>query len=295
MYRRTDLFQLPDDQQTDWESFIDWSVKGGANYNINKNHNVFVNGGYFTRAPYFEFVFLNRTNNFNEDVKHEKVLSTEVGYGYRSGIIKGDLTVYRTVWIDKALTRSLGNNEVANFEGLDATHMGVELAATIRPVEKLDVKVMASVGDWRWNAAVDASVVAEDGSVSTFVINLEDVHVDNAAQTTAALGIDYEILPKFRIGVDYNYYDNIYADFSIESKEDSEDSWQMPSYSLLDFNARYNFKIGGINAILLGNVHNILDTEYIADARDGSGHTASSALVYYGFGRTMSLSLKINF
>ncbi len=295
MYRRTDLFELPEDQQTEWKSFIDWAAKGGANYNINKNHNVFVNGGYFTRAPYFEFVFLDRTNDFNEEVKHERVLSTELGYGYRTSKIKADATVYRTVWMDKALTRSLGGGDIANLSGMDATHMGVELTATIRPVEKLDIRVMGSMGDWRWNSSVNTSVINDLGEVNQITINLEDVHVGNSAQTTAAIGVDYEVLPKFKIGADYNYYDNVFANFDIEAKEESADSWEMPSYQLIDFNARYNFKIGTLNATLIGNVNNLLDTEYIADARDGSDHDAASALVWYGYGRTYSMSLKVNF
>lgn len=295
MYRRTDLFELPEDQQTEWKSFIDWAAKGGANYNIDKNHNVFVNGGYFTRAPYFEFVFLDRSNDYNEEVKHERVLSTELGYGYRTSMIKADLTVYRTVWMDKALTRSLGGGDVANLSGLDATHMGVELAATIRPIEKLDIRIMGSIGDWRWNSAVNTTVINDLGETNEIVINLEDVHVGNSAQTTAAIGVDYEILPKFKIGADYNYYDNLFANFDIEAKEESADSWKMPSYQLIDFNARYNFKIGALNATLIGNVNNLLGTEYIADARDGSEHDAASALVWYGYGRTYSLSLKVNF
>jgi len=295
LYRRTDLFLTSDEQQTDWYSFLDWSLKGGANYNINQYHNVFVNGGYFTRAPYFEYVFMDRKNIYNDDVKHERVLSTEIGYGFRNPIIKADLTLYRTVWMNKALTRSLGNNQFANFEGLDATHMGIEFTANVQPVDKLDIKAMVSVGDWRWNAAVNARVTNDEGETETFIINLEDVHVGNSAQTTAALGVNYEILPKLKIGVDYNYYDNLFADFDVEEKEESVDSWQMPNYNLLDVNARYNFKIGNLDAILIGNINNIFDTEYIADARDGSDHNAKTSLVYYGFGRTMSLSLKVNF
>jgi len=295
LYHRTDLFQLSENQESDWISFMDWSIKGGANYNVNKNHNVFVNGGYFTRAPYFETVFMNRSNEYNENAKHERVISTELGYGYRSSMINADLTLYRTVWMDKTLTRSLGNNVTANLEGLDATHMGIEFTSTIRPIEKMDIRAMVSVGDWRWNADVNANILLEDGSTETITIDLKDVHVGNSAQTTAALGIDYEILPKFKIGVDYNYYDNLFADFDITARSESVDSWQMPSYNLFDFNVRYSFKLGKTDATLIGNVNNIFDTEYIADARDGIANNAATALVYYGFGRTMSLSLKVNF
>ncbi|MFC2152235.1 TonB-dependent receptor [Bacteroidota bacterium] len=299
LYKRTDLFELPEDQETDWYSFLDWSVKGGANYNINKYHNVFVNGGYFTRAPYFEALFKSRSNDYNEDTKHEKVLSTELGYGYTSPRINADLTLYRTAWLDKTLSRAIGSGRYANLEGLDATHMGIELEATIQPIEKMDVKAMVSIGDWRWNANADAIILEENesGGIDTtnISVNLEDVHVGDAAQTTAAIRIDYEVLPKLKIGVDFNYYDNLFAQFDITSRAESNDAWEMPSYSLLDFNARYNFKIGNLNATLIGNINNILDTEYISDARDGANNDAATALVYYGFGRTMSLSLKVKF
>lgn len=299
LYRRTDLFELPEDQQTDWYSFMDWAVKGGANYNINKQHNVFVNGGYFTRAPYFESLFPDRNNVFNEDSKHERVLSTELGYGFRSAIANADLTLYRTVWMDRTLSRSVGNGRYANLTGLDATHMGVEFTSTLKPIKKMEIKAMVSVGDWRWNADAKATILEDnqEGGVDTtnISISLKNVHAGNSAQTTAAIGINYEVFSKFKLGVDFNYYDNLFADFDITAREESVDAWEMPAYGLLDFNASYKFKIGNVNAILVGNVNNILDTEYIADARDGSDHDAASAMVYYGFGRTMSLSLKINF
>lgn len=299
LYRRTDLFELKDDQQTKWYNFMDWSVKGGANYNINKNHNVFVNGGYFTRAPYFESLFKSRSNDYNEDAQHEKILSTELGYGYTNSMIDANINVYRTVWMDKTLSRSLGSGRYANLTGLDATHMGIELEATIKPIERLDIKVMGSIGDWRWNANADALILEENQSggidTTSISVNLEDVHVGDAAQTTAAFSINYEILPKFKIGVDYTYYDNLFAQFDITSRSESNDAWKMPNYSLLDFNARYYFKIGNLDATLIGNVNNILDTEYISDARDGANNDAATALVYYGFGRTMSVSLKVKF
>lgn len=37
---------------SDFYHFQPWSVKAGYNYKFNRNHNVFVNGGYFTRAPF---------------------------------------------------------------------------------------------------------------------------------------------------------------------------------------------------------------------------------------------------
>ncbi|WP_456463128.1 carboxypeptidase-like regulatory domain-containing protein, partial [Lutibacter sp.] len=71
-YRRTDYFKYtPEEGQTsDWQNFFAYSGKGGANYNINQNHNVFLNGGYFIRAPYFKYTFMGYTNDFNASAKH---------------------------------------------------------------------------------------------------------------------------------------------------------------------------------------------------------------------------------
>jgi outer membrane receptor protein involved in Fe transport len=50
-----------------------------------------------------------------------------------------------------------------------------------------------------------------------------------------------------------------------------------------------------LNATLFGNVNNLLDTEYISDATDGGTHDYTTARVYYGWGRSWSIGLKIRF
>ena len=301
-YRRTDFFSYLDDdpmQQSPWHNFLAYSIKGGANYNISQNHNVFVNGGYFTRAPFMSYVFLNYLNDFNEGVKHERVLSFEVGYGYRSHILSGNLSLYRTNWIDKALTRRIGD-VTANISGQNALHQGVELDFIFKPIKELEIKGMLSLGDWVWTDDVIADIYNENQElIGTASVYAGGLHVGDAAQTTAAIGFDYEVLPRFKVGMDFNHYDRLYAFFNIENRttlsEKGIDAWLMPSYQLLDASLRYDFKMGNQNASVFGKVNNLLDTEVIRDANDGTSHDFDTALVYYGFGRTWSLSLRIRF
>jgi outer membrane receptor protein involved in Fe transport len=58
----------------------------------------------------------------------------------------------------------------------------------------------------------------------------------------------------------------------------------------MDASLRHGFKVGDFDTTLTVRVNNLLDTDYIADAID-----ASDPLVYFGFGRTFSLSAKIKF
>ncbi|MFW5792807.1 MAG: TonB-dependent receptor [Bacteroidota bacterium] len=301
-YRRTDYFSYEDgspEQQTDWVDFFAWSVKGGANYNISEQHNIFANGGYFTRAPFFRWAFIGFTNDINEAVEHEKVFSTEIGYGYRSSIFAANLIVYRTEWMDKALVRNIGE-VTANITGLDALHQGVEFDFTFRPTKKIDIRGMFSYGDWTWTDDVIADIYDEfQNFISTETVYAGGVNVGNSAQTTAALGMDYEVLPKLKLGFDANYYDRLYAYFDVENRSTIDDrgvnAWQLPSYELFDLNARYSFKIANLYATLMINVNNIFDTEVIRDATDGSNHDFDTATVFYGWGRTWTTSVRVRF
>ncbi|MCF8302310.1 MAG: TonB-dependent receptor [Bacteroidales bacterium] len=301
-YRRVDYFTYKDTdpmQSSNWANFLDYSVKGGANYNINEFHNAFVNIGYFTRAPFFRYVFLNYTNEINEGAKHENIFSFELGYGLTKQNIDVDLTLYHTEWLNKTLTRSLGDY-TANLTGLDAIHQGIELEATYQPSRNLTLEGMVSVGDWRWSDNLIADVYDDQQNyLETISIYAEDIHVGNAAQTTASLSADWQVFNDFKLGGTFYHADRLFADFDIENRtsEDLEgvDAWNMPDYQLVDIFARYNFDLAGFDASIIGNVDNLLDTEYISDALDGDQHNAFTSPVFYGFGRTWRISLKVNF
>jgi outer membrane receptor protein involved in Fe transport len=159
---------------------------------------------------------------------------------------------------------------------------------------------MVSIGDYRWVSNVEAKIYNEDQElIDEIGVYAKDIHRGNSAQTTASLGFGYWILPDIKIGADIWHGSNIYADFNVQNRADPDeegvDSWEMPDYQLLDANIKYEFEIAGTEATLYGNVSNLLDTEYISDAKDGTEHDAASAIVWYGWGRTWNLSLKIKF
>jgi len=302
-------------QESDWANFLGYMIKGGANYNLTDNHNVFFNTGYFERQPDFDAVYLNFINDLNEDAENEKVFSFELGYGYRSSKISANVNAYYTKWMDKTLTESFaveddatGEREyhTANILGIDAGHMGVEMDFVAKPTKKLEISGFVSIGDWRWLSDVEDVGIFNENQVKLDSVDvyLKDVHVGDAAQTSLGLGVDYELLKDLSFGVDYNFYDNIFADFEVDDRTDkmdeNPDSWKLPYYSVLDMNLRYNFKISDLNATLFCNVDNIFDTEYISEAFGGldveePDESWKKTQVFYGWGRSWSVGLKIRF
>ena len=294
----------PNGNVSDNANFLGYGIKGGANYNVDDTNNVFANIGYFSRAPFLTgSVFLNKESvELNSEAINEKVFSAEIGYGYRSENFNANINLYRTSWLDKSITArqqdpdNLGQFLEANIAGLDALHQGIEFDFVAKLSDKLNLTGMFSLGDWTWQSDVQGQIFDQNNVIIKEVtVNAKGLKVNDAAQTTYALGINYKVLDRTNLFIDYNYAGDLYSKFNITRSIDRENTWKMPGYHLADFGFRHGFTIGDFYATLSGKMNNIFDVEYISDAFDDGTHTASGANVYYGAGRTFSLGLKVNF
>lgn len=132
--------------------------------------------------------------------------------------------------IQKRLTVSQESSYVY-LNGVDELHQGIELDFKYRPVHALTVSGMFSLGDWRMTKngvtgymydangqAVDknmAVVPAGSDEQAKLLMNTKKVKIGNSAQTTAALGVDYEIFKGLKIGADGNFFGRNYSDYDI--------------------------------------------------------------------------------
>ncbi|MBT8318384.1 MAG: TonB-dependent receptor [Lutibacter sp.] len=305
-YRRVDYFQYLDSdplRETDKYNFAGYMIKGGANYNLSDQHNVFANIGYFEKAPGFDAVFPNFNNEeINDQAENQKIFSAELGYGFRGESFAANVNIYRTEWKDRTLSRSFQNPDgtlgFANLQGVNALHQGIEVDFTYRPNDKFSAYGMLSIGDWAWSNNIEnVNILDEDQNVvQTVNLVIDGLKVSDAAQTTAALGFDYEVLDKTNFTVDFNYFADLFASYDPVSRSTAgPQAWEAPDYTTFDMSIRHSFKIGDLDTTLIGRMNNVFDTQYIADARDGAGSIDETVLVWYGFGRTFNISARINF
>ena len=307
-----------------------FTAKGGANFKITENHNVFANIGYISRAPFFSggcFLSSTVSNQVNDDAVNEKIFSFELGYGFHSRMFSANVNAYHTKWFDKTMAKSVedkktGERGSINMTGVNSIHQGIEVDATFQPFSWMNLTGMFSIGNWRWvnnptgyfydsngqpikngpnGWEVASGIHADDHAKMTLV--QKGVKEGGSAQITGALGLNVFPMKGLRLSLDWNVFSNNYADYEIKSKDMSlngnkvyDTPWKIPAYSLFDFSASYKFNIGKIGATVSGNIENIFDQEYINTAYDGGGHDWESAYrVFYGFGRQMSLRFKVNF
>lgn len=312
-YKRIDYFRYLDTdplRESKKVNYLGYQTKGGANYNIDRNHNVFANIGYFEKAPVFNAVFVGNQNTPNSKAVTEKILSYELGYGYRSTKFSGNVNLYRTDWRDRSTTKSVfgqdGQFYTANMNGVNALHQGVEVDFKYTPVTGLTFNGMISVGNWKWSNNIDQVIITDANgdpvrTGETGPYYTKGIKVGDSPQTTAAIGADFTVTEGLKIGVDYNYFGDYYASFiPTDLNKVGLKPWRVPNYTLLDVNAVFKFKFAGVGSSLFANVNNLLDVAYISDAnaifdvKTGISDVNNSQ-VYYGTGRTWTVGLRVNF
>ena len=285
--------------KTPWSNFVPFSVKAGFNYRFNGMHNVFVNGGYVTKAPMMDNIFVDNTPLSNPIP--EKIATGEISYGFNYRTLSVMLNGYYTQWMDKSVTKAIGswNGPRACIPNIDARHMGIELEASYQPLEWLRVYGFFTIGNWRWTNDVNFTLFNElNEKIGEYHAYIKNLHVGNAPQTSAMLGLSCMPVSGLTLGVDFNYYGRHYADFAAADRTDEKDraeAWKLPDYSTVDLNLNYDFKMGTFQGQLFGNVNNLFNRKYISDALDGSDHTRETAVVWYGFGITWTAGLRISF
>lgn len=287
-------------------SFYNSTVKGGINYRVTGRHNIFINGGFFNKAPLFINAFVNPTvsNLTIDNLKNETIKSLEGGYGYRSGKITANINVYYTVrdnfmFTDTYLDPYTGNFNDYIVSGVGAIHKGVEIDVKIKPLKQLEVLGMLSLGDWRWSKNALATI-RDDNTLQLIQnqqpIYIKGLYIGNAAQTVGALKARYQLPFYAYIGLGFNYFDRLYMNYSpaFRTNPDNTEPLLLPSFYTFDLFAGKSFKIKKIgNSLrLMLNVNNLLDQQMLVEGNENPGN---DPFFQTGRPRTYNVSITYEF
>jgi outer membrane receptor for Fe3+-dicitrate len=304
--------------ETNWKWIRGYTIKSGANFNLDEYNNIFFNLGYISKAPRFNNVYYY-DNTLFRDIKNEVVQAIEGGYSFRSSKFSANLNGYYTLWQNKP---SNGGVTVlvddvtyrANINGMDALHKGIEMDFSYKILPNLGVEGLMSLGDWKWMSSDTVRFLDDNNSpitddfgteiIATF--DADGVHVGDAAQTQFGLSIRYEPSYNSYVKLRSTYFDNYYADFdplSLNGANSGRESWIIPSYNLIDLHAGIKFKISQRTKMDIKlSILNLFNEIYISDAQNNDPYNASyqdfdakSAGVFFGLGRRINLSAKFTF
>ncbi len=306
---------------TKWKIFMGFTVKGGLNYNIDSRNNIFMNLGYLNKAPRFSNVFDNSNKEYL-NTKNEIVQAVELGYSFNSKKVALNVNGYLTYWKNRPMDSPLqvpigGELYPANINGIDAFHKGIEIEFGWKPIPSIQWDQVLAFGDWRWASGGTAYVYDPTGNLlDSLTFDAKGVHVGDAAQIQFMESIRWEIIKYLYVSSSFTLFAKNYSQMdpstldpvrypqNFDENGSPRDSWQLPVYYLVDFNAGYRFMFKNFKLDVRGSVLNLLNRVYIADAKNNdsysvspnpNGFDAASAGVFFGVGRTFNLSLAISY
>ncbi|MDA7708892.1 TonB-dependent receptor [Flavobacteriales bacterium] len=334
-YKSVDYFAAANEDGTDktsgWKWLPGFTLKTGGNYNLSEYANTFVNLGHLNRTPVFRNV-VDFENKFVENVENERINSAEWGYSFSKYPFSVNVNAYYTDWQNRPLQSLLrfetveGDIVRANVNSMSALHKGLETDVAWQLNPRLTIEGYASLGDWRWTSSEDSLVLLDDdsnlpyidveGNVAIVQYNAEGVSVGDSPQSQYSVSLKYTykqlyLKPRFTV------FSRHFADFdpfSLNGENEGRQSWQIPTYGLLDLHAGYRLDLNGTNMDFRLSIFNLLNTVYLSNAQNNDAYgewyftdanrkyafsennfDAGSASVYMGYGFRTNLSVRIRF
>lgn len=205
------------------QAFFNYAFKAGLTYQINTSNYLFVNAAHLTRAPYFGEAFVSpRTRNqVVDDLKSEVVYSVEGGYQLRTPKFKLKLDMYFSQFNNQTKTYTFYDGDahaMVNYTltGINTRHWGAELGAEWRINRQFTATAVASMGRYTYTSRPSATITQDNSQevLSNETVYAKGFNVGGTPQAAVTFGLNYRD-PKFWFaGVNFNYYDWMWVEFS---------------------------------------------------------------------------------
>ena len=297
---------ITDGVKSDKVDNFGFNAKAGVGFGVGENGQAYVNAGYYSRAPYFDNIYLNYTNQINPNTSNETIIGIEAGYVYEVPNFSARVDLYRTSWADRVTSSFYVDNDVVFYnisEGVSQLHQGVELTFFAKPQEDVPytLKGFLSLGDWIYEGDAISRTQDEDQNIiSSETVDVDGGKVGDAAQFTAGLGLDVDLAERLSFDSDIRFYDELYANVGA-----IKENLELPSYHVVDMGLSFKMFVNDGTLDIRLNVNNVFDNVYISELRsaiaagEGTGvlydgiDTANQG--YFGLGRTWNVGLRYNF
>ncbi len=216
--------KFPDNSLGDSEkkSFTNYGVKSGVTYKISGRQYVSFNTAYLTRAPLpnVSFISPKTRNELLPYSKSEKVFSSDINYTVRMPKLKLRATAYYSEFRDQIWFRSFYHDVYKTFGnyfmlGVNNVHYGIELGAEANITSSILFTAVAAKGQYLYSSR-PTNFLTRDNSAEIIrqdeTIYLMNYRVGGKPQTAASLGLKYKGSNFWFLGINGNYFDDIWVD-----------------------------------------------------------------------------------
>jgi len=278
--------KFPDNSFGDSEkqNFFNYGIKTGVTYKLTGRHFFTANGAYLTRAPQFRNTYISpRTRDLvAKDLSSEEVLSGDINYIIRYPNLKARLTYYYTQINNQIWLRSFYHDVYRTFvnyqmSNVDFLHTGIEIGVDWNINSSLQFTGAFTKCENIWNSRPDITIARDNDAevlAESKVAYLQNYKIGGMPQTAASGGLRYNGKKFWFVGVNFNYFADIYLDFNpdrrtaeaLEGYVVSDPQWgeildqvKLDNDYTLDMFAGKSFKIKNYYINLNISVNNLLN------------------------------------
>ena len=289
-------------------------IKGGLQYEVNKNLRVYGNAGWVSKAPIFDGA-INDITGVLVNSGNEKFKSGEAGIRYETSDERFNISAgyYYTQWRNRTVSDVDGqSNTVTYLRGINSNYSGLEIEGAFQPNKWVRFDAAASFGDWVYTDDVSSEVndISTGASLpSSGTVYIDDLKIGDAPQTQFAFAATVFPTSGLSVKVQGLYYNDYYADYNAETRTDPTDraqAWQIPSYTTYDLHVNYKLPLDldRYEISLFAHVFNLTDEVYVSDATDNSrfegisgapSHSPQRSEAFLGRPISYNLGVKVKF
>lgn len=327
---RTGRFPDQSFGESERQKFNNFGTKAGLTYKLNGRNYFFANGSYRTQAPFARNAYVSpRTRDqIVPGLANEISYGGELGYLLRSPGLQGRASIYYTQFENRTnivrffndLQRSFGSLVTT---GQDILHQGAELALEAKMTSSFSIRGVAALGDYRFTSTAKGELYGDDQVTfeqanSKFDVFAGGLHVPGRPQNAYTLGLNWRPKGFWFFYLNFNYYDNIFIDFSPINRspeavvgldpssleyERLTAQRQADGQFTLDLFGGKSFKFGDTFLYINFGLSNILDNQdfitggfdqlrFDFDARAGA-ESVFQPRYYYLYGRNFFLNVSV--
>jgi hypothetical protein len=225
------------------QNFYNYDFKAGISYKLTSGHYFFANGGYQTKAPFFENAYISpRTRDVVQNgLRSEQVLSAEAGYVYNSPNVRFRVTGFYTQFrhgLDVFSAYSDVYRTFVNYSltNLGKTNKGIESSVDVKLYKGLSFNAAASVGQYLYDTRQHLEITADNNSVipvpADNLVYAKNFRVATP-QCAYSAGFNYRSPKYWFASVNVNYFDQMWLGFdplrrtyaAVEGIDPTSDKW----------------------------------------------------------------------
>ncbi len=212
-------------------NFLNYGVKGGANWRITGRHIFDINTALYSKAPSLRNSFSNsrQNNDVVTGLQSEFISSYDLSYIYRTTRFKTRITGYYINFEDATEISfyyadglsGLGRNSTTAFvqeilTGINKNHLGLEIGLDAQVTSTIKLKAAAGLGQFIYTNNPDLYLTSDDFEepVNYGKSFIKNYRIPGGPQRAMQIGFEYRDPDYWWFGATVNFFSHAFLDIS---------------------------------------------------------------------------------